>query len=90
MKIEYDIEKGNGPYDAVAEKIRELSKDENGIEHIGTYIVCLSTTVLGASNELLLWDCETNDYYWGDDWYEGGEVELLGFIEMQDVKVPLI
>ena len=42
MKIEYDIEKGNGPYDAVAEKIRELSKDENGIEHIGTYIVCLS------------------------------------------------
>ena len=90
MKIKYDIEKGTGPYDAVVNKIRKLTTDKDGCEHIGTYIVRIYTTVLGVSNELLLWNCETNDYYWDNDWFEGGEVKLLGFIEMQDVKVPLI
>lgn len=91
MKINYDIVNGPDPYNAVANKIRELTKDELGIEHIGTYIVCIKTTTLSfPTNELMLWDCETDDYYFDNDWYEGGEVELLGFIELEDVNVPII
>lgn len=89
MKIKFDIVKGPDPYEAVINKIRELTKDKDGIQHIGTYIVKIYTTVLGVSNELLLWD-EESDYYFENDWYEGGDVKLLGFIALEDVKVPLI
>ena len=72
------------PYKAVIDVIRELTK-ENGCECMFERIVRLKTTVLGESNELLLID--DGDYYWENDWYEGGQVELIGFIDVDDVEV---
>ena len=77
----------NDPYTAVVDVIRELTK-ENGYERMFSRIVKIKTTVLGESNELLLVD--DFDYVWENDWYEGGEVELLGWIDIDDVAVPLL
>ena len=79
------IDKKNDPYKAVIDVIREMTK-ENGCECMFDRIVRIKTTTLGESNELLLID--NGDYYWENDWYEGGQVELLGFIDIDDVRVP--
>lgn len=79
------IDKKNDPYKAVIDVIREMTK-ENGCECMIERIVRIKTTTLGESNELLLID--NGDYYWANDWYEGGHVELLGFIDIDDVRVP--
>lgn len=81
------IDKGDNPYRAVIDVIRELTK-ENGYECMFDRIVRIRTTILGESNELLLVD--NDDYVFETDWYEGGEVELLGFINVDDVEVPSI
>lgn len=44
-------------------------------------------------NELYLYDPEGglpySDYVWENDWYEGEEyVEILGYINISDIKVP--
>ena len=81
------IDKGDNPYKAVVDVIRELTK-ENGYECMFDRIIRIRTTILGESNELLLVD--NDDYVFVTDWYEGGEVELLGFINVDDVEVPPI
>ena len=82
MKI--DISNKN-PYEAVIDTICELTK-ENGYEVIADRIVRIKTTILGESNEYL--GVDDNGYYFINDWYEGGEVELLGFIDVDDVVIP--
>ena len=79
------IDKSRNPYTEVIEAIRELTK-ENGLEVMADRIVRIKTTVLGERNELLLIG-ENMDYYWYNDWYEGGKVELLGFINIDEVEV---
>ena len=81
------IDTSKNPYTAVVDVIRELTK-KNGYECMSERIVRIKTTVLGESNELLLID--NFDYIWENDWYEGGEVELLGWIDIDDVEVPLL
>ena len=81
------IDTSKNPYTAVVDVIRELTK-KNGYECMSERIVRIKTTVLGESNELLLID--DFDYIWENDWYEGGEVELLGWIDIDDVDVPLL
>ena len=75
------------PYQAVVDVIRELTK-EDGIEYYTDRIVRIRTTISGESNEYL--GVNDSGYYWEGDWYEGGEVELLGFIDVEDIKVPLL
>lgn len=82
MKI--DISKKD-PYTAVTDVIRELTK-KNGYECMFDRIVRIRTTTLGESNEYL--GVSNGNYYWENDWYEGGEVELLGFIDVEDIEVP--
>ena len=82
MKI--DISKKD-PYSAVIDVIRDMTM-ENGYECVFERLVRIKTTVLGESNELLLID--HGDYFWPNDWYEGGEVELLGFVDLDDIEVP--
>ena len=84
MKIDIS---NKSPYTAVIDVIRELTM-EDGIECMFERLVRIRTTILGESNELLLID--DNDYVWESDWYEGGEVELLGFIDIDDVEIPLL
>ena len=73
------------PYTAVIDIIREMTR-KNGYECMSDRIVRIKTTTLGERNELLLIDGD--DYCWEYDWYEGGQVELLGFIDVDKVKVP--
>ena len=84
MKIDISTK---SPYTAVIDAIRELTKI-NGYESMNERIVRIKTSILGESNELLLID--NYDYIWENDWYEGGDVELLGFIDVDDVKMPLL
>ena len=84
MKI--DISTLN-PYQAMINTIRVLTK-ENGYECMSDRIVRIRTTVLGESNEYL--GINNGEYYWENDWYEGGEVELLGFINVDDITVPCL
>ena len=81
MKIDISI---LNPYQAMINTIRVLTK-ENGYECMCDRIVRIRTTVLGESNEYL--GVSNGDYYWENDWYEGGDVELLGFINVDDIIV---
>ena len=82
MKIDIT---NKSPYRAVIDKIRELTT-EDGCELITQFIVRIKTTILGESNELLLYD-NNNEYYFDSDWYEGGEVELLWFVDIEDIDM---
>lgn len=82
MKI--DISKKN-PYDAVADYVVEHGLAE---QHSGAYAVRIKTSVLGESVELLYDDGPdwmTPVWTWQNDWYEGGDVELIGFIPIDDI-----
>lgn len=82
MLITWDNKKSNA-YDAVAQYIGERFGWHRD------YIARIKTSNLGTSNEYLspfAWDEE--DFEFENDWYEGGEVELLGVIAVEDVVVP--
>ena len=82
--------KYKNPYSAVIEEIRRLApRTKEGYEYLSSKIVRIRTSVLGESNEYL--DVTSSgDYIFENDWYEGGDVELLGFIDVDDIDVPLI
>lgn len=82
MKITWDDQKSDA-YTAVGNIIEEWAKTN----YYGEFIVHLRTSNLGESNELFLFE-KPGKYIWESDWYEGGEVELLGFIPVDYVKVP--
>lgn len=84
MKIDIT---NKSPYQAVIDAITDLDK-EDGLTVECCRIVRIRTTVLGEDNEFL--GVDGGGYYWDNDWYEGGEVELLGFIRLNEVKVPEI
>lgn len=42
-----------------------------------------------TSNELLLWDDEIHGHVWLNDWWEGQDyIEILGYIKIDEIKVP--
>jgi len=86
MKIRAD---GQGPYHNMIEAMRELTMVD-GCESIDTYLLHIKTETLGEENILMLWE-STEDgegYYFLYDWWEGGEIELLGWTRLDDVKIP--
>lgn len=87
MKIDITKYKGD-PYVAVYETIREMTRDKYGYEDMPDRLVRIKTSVLGEDNVLLTSD--PDNYYWSTDWYEGGDVELLGFINIDDIPVPTL
>ena len=50
------------------------------------YIVRLNGGYTGVQNVVMTGD-GMGGYCFDTDWYEGGEVELLGYIKLDDVKV---
>lgn len=77
MKINTDR-----PYDNVAEIISRWSED-NGYSDMVVLLKIdgdIETVYLGLNSYL--------DYEWEYDWYEGGEVELLGFCPVSEVIIP--
>lgn len=87
MKIDITKYKGD-PYVAVCETIREMTRDKYGYEDMPDRLVRIKTSVLGEDNVLLTSD--SDNCYWDTDWYEGGDVELLGFINIDDIPVPTL
>lgn len=82
MKIDIS---NKSPYEAVIDVIRELTREDR-CEVMADRIVRIKTTILGESNEIL---CVNDDgYYFLNDWYEGGEVELLGFVDVENIVIP--
>ena len=73
----------DSPYDSVIEAVLKQTKD-----HCSIYIVYLKTSALGE-DKVLMYPNEAW-YEFGTDWYEGGDIELLGFIRLQDVDVPTV
>lgn len=69
------------PYDSVIEAIVKKTGS-----FTDTYIVRLKTSTLGEETVLMMPNGMWYDF--DTDWYEGGEIELLGFIRLQDVVVP--
>lgn len=81
MKI--DISNGRSPYDAVIEEIYKRT------DYLQNLVVRVKTTNLGEQTVLLYKDSDYYHHYMFDtDWYEGGDVELLGFLPIPDVEVP--
>lgn len=82
MKITWDRENSD-PYTAVGNYIGE---------HFGwynSYIARIKTSTLGESNEYVTpIDYLSGGFEWENDWWEGGEVELLGVISVEDIEVP--
>lgn len=72
------------PYEATGKMVEKLAP------YVDNYIVHLKTSILGESNELYVLETSYPEFnwIWDSDWYEGGEVELLGIIPVSDVKVP--
>lgn len=51
------------------------------------YIVTLRID-LEEISELLLYEWESDSYYWQNDWYEGQKiVEVLGFLPVSEIKI---
>ena len=85
MKIRAD---GQGPYHNMIEAVRELTKID-GHEVIDTYILHIKTGTLGEENILMLWEMRDDyeGYYFLYDWWKGGEIELLGYTRLSDIKI---
>lgn len=82
MKIDTSVD----AYQAAIEAIRELSK-EDGMEFVCDRIVRLRVNG-DETNEVLF--ATDAGYEWLSDWWEGNDVELLGFINLHDVEVPTL
>lgn len=82
MKI--NVPEGKNAYDAVIDEILKR------IDYVTNYIVKIWTTNLGYTNTILTPVLEGAEWEWQfcNDWYEGGEIRLLGFIPLEDVEVP--
>ena len=78
-------------YDFVAETIFDAEKKRLGegtIEVYDTWIVRVKTDTNGIDNVLLTRDEENPDGLFEYDWYEGGDVKILGYVRLDDVFVP--
>ena len=82
MKITWNENESNA-YDAVGNIIETWARNN----YCTDFIVFLWTSSLGYKNELFLLE-DSNSFEWKSDWYEGGDVELLGFIPINYVEVP--
>jgi len=53
------------------------------------YVAKIKTSNVGISNEHLSpCDYPEEGFIWDNDWYEGGEVELLDVVAIEDIDVP--
>ena len=80
--------RNNDPYKTVIDEIRRLSTTD-GVEIVSDKIVRIKTGDT-ITNEYLGFDGGEGEYFFIDDWYEGGDVELLGFVNIEDIDVPAL
>lgn len=87
MKI--DVENKNA-YEEVTKVIESWCEDRG---YYSDFIVWIKTSLGGETKDYLSWEGFSEGTYPGKftfdhDWYEGGEVDLLGFCPLDEVEVP--
>lgn len=76
------------PYTAVAEIVFEkMGNSQEKFPFLDNCIVRIRTTNLGTSNEFLMLGQGGSDWEWLNDWYEGGEVEILGCVRLSELDI---
>ena len=84
MKI--PIKPDQSAYDALSDVLFNFAEITGWYE---TFIVDIRTTVLGKDRIVADYN-GTTGYDFPDDWYEGGELEILGVIPVSKIKtIPL-
>lgn len=79
-----NVPEGKTAYDAVIDEILKRT------DYVTNYIVKIWTTNLGYEYTILTPVLEGVEWKWqfDCDWYEGGEIRLLGFMPVEDAEVP--
>lgn len=77
-----------GFYDDAYEIVADII-DKKMVEHYKYYadvLVELRTSNLGETIEYLKFYGDKPGWVWDRDWYEGGDVELISFIPLDEIK----
>ena len=81
MKIDW-YEKNDSPYNMV-ENIIENWCSDNG------YSDMMVLLKIDGQEEKVYLECNASEIWtWEYDWFEGGEIELLGFCPVSEVMIP--
>ena len=75
----------NNPYETVADIV--VQDIEKRHKPYGTVLVRLWTSVLGYTTTILSYDCNEGEWCWETDWYEGGDIKLIGYILVEDIDI---
>lgn len=76
----------NDPYKEIIDIIRKKTS-VNGCEVCKDRIVRIKTDNT-ITNEYLGFDGSSGEYFFINDWYEGGDVELIGFVDIDSIDIP--
>ena len=76
--------KDDDAYKALADKMDAILQ-ECGMGY-DTYLLHIRTGNIGEENIIFRYGDFGEEY--DTDWYEGGELELLGWIRLYDLKIP--
>ena len=81
MKIDIS-DKRFSPYDHLSAKLYDWASDN--LDCFDTLIVDIRTSVLGDDRIIAEFDVDCG-YNFNTDWYEGGELELLGITPLHEI-----
>lgn len=76
----------DNPYEAVADFLLEYVMDHEN--YFSDIIVSIETGVLGGSNEYCQFGGDRFEFYFTDDWYEGGWIKVYGYVHVDDIQIP--
>ena len=75
--------KACNPYKTVIDIVVQDIEKHN--KPYGTILVWLWTSVLGYTTTILSYDCNEGEWCWETDWYEAGDIKLIGYILVEDI-----
>lgn len=81
MKIDISDKRFN-PYDHLSAKLYDWALEN--LDYFDTLIVDIRTSVLGDDRIIAEFDADCG-YNFNTDWYEGGDVELLGITPLYEI-----
>lgn len=83
------IESSGDPYKNLSDALYSIIIDKEDL-CIETYILHIRTGVLGDDHVICKPCFDTGDvtWYFDTDWYEGGEIDFLGYCALSDLEIP--
>lgn len=76
----------DNPYEAVGDFLSEYIMTHDN--YYSDLIVSIETENLGKSNEYCSCIGDSLDFYFDNDWHEGGWIKVYGYVHLDDVEVP--